>query len=287
MPNLKALKQRINSVRSTKKITSAMKMVATSNYKRFQGRLEGMRYFVENTHRNVGKLFQDIHVNDPIPPLLKGDPGLKKTLIFVVGTDKGLCGNFNMVVFHRALQHVHQRQKEGQNVDVICLGKKLKPFFNLVSDVNVIEVAEVNYKDFSTFANRLTYAIQNYIAEKTYGMVDLVYTQFESALKSSIAIDPLVPFTQQKHQSSTVLFGVEPSPPILLAELCRLNIQSQLAHGCLESKTSEESARMMAMDNATRNADDMIQKLQVVYNRTRQAYITKELIEIISGAEAL
>lgn len=287
MPNLKALKQRISSVQSTKKITSAMKMVATSNYKRFQGRLEGMRHFVENTHRNVGQLAQDINVNDPLPLLFKGHPHLNKTLVFVVGTDKGLCGNFNMVVFHRALQHIHKRQEAGQTVDVICLGKKLKPFFNLVSDVNVIDGAEVDYKDFSTFANRLTYAIEAYISEKEYGTVDLIYTHFESALKSRIVIDPLVPFVPAKNHSSTVLFGVEPSPPLLLEELTRLNLQSQIAHGCLESKTSEESARMMAMDNATRNADDMIQKLRVVYNRTRQAYITKELIEIISGAEAL
>lgn len=290
MPNLKALKQRISSVKSTRKITLAMKMVATAGLRRFQGQLKNCSPVSQKIEHNIIQVKTLLEMQDPIPFLLRGRPNPKVHLILVTSSVRGLCGNFNMQLFQKTVQQINLLKQEGKTVKVVCLGAKVASVFGLVTGISVDEVFEIDYKNLPYSVRKISHFVKAKFEAREIDTCSICFMKFISALASESRMKRLIPFQETPQDCKTPpprLFAVEPSPQHLLEILAFFNLSQQLLEALLESKTSEESARMIAMDNATRNADDMIDRLEVVYNRTRQAYITTELIEIIAGAEAL
>lgn len=298
MPNLKDLKVRIGSVSSTQKITKAMKMVAAAKLRRAQEAAEAARPFSERMQRMLASLAASSDKNSA-PPLLIGTGKDEKHLIVVVSSDRGLCGGFNTTLVKMVKQKVEALQAANKTARIICVGKKayeqLKgPYGNLI---------EERIQDLGKSKQQLTFAEANIISTKILRLFEagecdvchLVYNQFQSAISQIATSEQLIPLqldeadndnTPQQTEAKAI-YEFEPGEEAILEKLLPQNLTTQILHGMLESAASEHGARMTAMDNATRNAGDMIKRLTLVYNRTRQAAITKELIEIISGAEAV
>jgi len=291
MPSLKSLRMRIASVKSTQKITSAMKMVAAAKLRRAQEQAEAARPYALRMGRMLGSLAGSMANGAGAPKLLAGTGADKVHLLVVCTSDRGLCGGFNSSIVRLVRNDLRRLQAEGKTVKILCVGRKgrdqlRRDYANLI----VGSVDEVGRK-------RLTFADAQRVTDRVLAMFDagefdvaaLYYARFKSAISQFPTRLQLVPFAAAEAGApdSGASYEYEPEEGEILAALLPRNLAVQVYGGLLENAASEQGARMSAMDSATRNAGDMIKKLTLNYNRSRQASITKELIEIISGAEAV
>jgi F-type H+-transporting ATPase subunit gamma len=293
MPNLKELKNRIASVKSTKKITSAMKMVAASKLRRAQELAESSRVYADSLAFILSSLAGKTTNNSDLPEILTGRENPKTTLLVVNSSDRGLCGGFNSNLFRNAKNWIAQQQAQGKSVKLMTVGKKAASFYRR-SELDVI----AGFDDLASNDRQLQVAeeVKNKIVElfenKEVDEVFILFNKFISAISQEPSYQSLIPMaaeesTEEEIQTNNAVFEFEPDKNELLEYLVPRNFLTQIYRSILESSASEHAARMTSMDNATRNAGDMIDRLTLTYNRTRQAFITKELIEIISGAEAV
>jgi F-type H+-transporting ATPase subunit gamma len=293
MPNLKELKNRIASVKSTKKITSAMKMVAASKLRRAQELAESSRVYADSLEFILSSLAGKKTTNSDLPEILTGRENPKTTLLVVNSSDRGLCGGFNSNLFRNAKNWIAQQQSQGKTVKLMTVGKKAASFYRR-SDIDVI----AGFDDLTSNDRQLQVAeeVKNKIVDlfesKEVDEVSILFNKFISAISQEPTYQSIIPMAteespEEETETSNAVFEFEPDKNELLEYLVPRNFLTQIYRSILESSASEHAARMTSMDNATRNAGDMIDRLTLTYNRTRQAFITKELIEIISGAEAV
>ena len=293
MPNLKDLKTRISSVKSTRKITSAMKMVAASKLRRAQELAESSRVYAESLSLILSSLSGGSKDNADLPEVLVGRANPKVALLIINSSDRGLCGGFNSTLFRSAVAWIKDKKSKNIEVKLMPIGKKASAFYKR-SDLEIIE----NFEDINTNDRQLEVSenVKNKISElfesQAIDEVSILYNKFVSAIAQEPTFKSLIPLEQSQseegsEETTNSSFEFEPDKNELLEYLIPRNFMTQV-YGCiLESSAAEHAARMTSMDNATRNAGDMIDSLTMTYNRTRQAVITKELIEIISGAEAV
>ena len=293
MPNLKDLKTRISSVKSTRKITSAMKMVAASKLRRAQELAESSRVYAESLSLILSSLSGGSKDNSDLPEVLVGRANPKVALLIINSSDRGLCGGFNSTLFRSAVAWIKDKKSKNIEVKLMPIGKKASAFYKR-SDLEIIE----NFEDINSNDRQLEVSenVKNKISElfesQAIDEVSILYNKFVSAIAQEPTFKSLIPLEQSQskegsEETTNSSFEFEPDKNELLEYLIPRNFMTQV-YGCiLESSAAEHAARMTSMDNATRNAGDMIDSLTMTYNRTRQAVITKELIEIISGAEAV
>jgi F-type H+-transporting ATPase subunit gamma len=296
MPSLKDLRIRIASVKSTQKITSAMKMVAAAKLRRAQEGVEAARPYAERMERMLGSLASSAATQQGAPRLLAGT-GKDDVHLLVVGTaDRGLCGGFNSSIVREARRKIRALLGEGKTVKILCVGRKgrdqlRRDFGNLI--VDTIEDAAKPQVTFET-ADKIGQQIRQMFDADEFDVCTLFFARFKSAITQIVTAQQLIPFAVTETEGggeadvgSKAVYEYEPDEQEILVDLLPRNLAVQIFKALLENNASEQGARMTAMDNATRNAGEMIDRLTMTYNRTRQAVITKELIEIISGAEAL
>lgn len=297
MPSLKDLKNRISSVKSTRKITSAMKMVAASKLRRAQEHAEAARPFAERMTRMIDTLSAKLVIKDTTPKLIAGTGKNDGVLLVVVTSDRGLCGAFNGSVIREARRTVRQLEADGKKVSIICVGRKGRDLLRREYTEKIVMAVEVVSKKTVSFAVAESVAakmIELFDAGE-YDFAHIAYNRFKSVISQVTTLKQVVPVEvladngvlKNVENVAMPVVDFEPAEEQILAELLPRNLAVQVYAAMLESAAGEQAARMTAMDNATRNAGDMINKLTLNYNRSRQAYITKELIEIISGAEAV
>ncbi len=288
MPSLKDLKNRIGSVKNTRKITKAMQMVAAAKLRRAQEAAEAARPYAERMGAVMGALAASVGTGDGAPQLLAGSGADKVHLLVVMTSERGLCGGFNTSIVRLAKAKIAELLARGKTVKILTVGKKgreqmRRDFGHLfVGHVDLSGVKRLGYADASHIA-------RDVIARFEHGEADVVtlfYNRFQSVISQVPTAQQVIPAVFEGG-ASTAVYDYEPEEEAILADLLPRNVATQVFTALLENAASEQGARMSAMDNATRNAGEMINKLTVVYNRSRQAAITKELIEIISGAEAL
>jgi F-type H+-transporting ATPase subunit gamma len=293
MPSLKSLRVRINSVKSTQKITKAMKMVAASKLRRAQEAAEAARPYAERMDRLVGALAASQAGQDDAPRLLAGT-GQDQTHLLVVATaERGLCGGFNTSIVRVARRRAEELTAAGKTVRILCVGRKgrdqLRRGFAeaIIDTIDMSKVRRMGFADAEPIARR----VAQMFADGAFDVCTIFYSRFKSVMTQTPTAQQLVPIPVTAAAAAVDLGGAiyeyEPEEAEILANLLPRNLAVQVYRALLENAASEQGARMTAMDSATRNAGEMIQRLTLNYNRTRQAAITKELIEIISGAEAL
>ena len=293
MPSLKDLRNRISSVKSTQKITKAMQMVAAAKLRRAQMAAEAARPYAERMERVLANLAGGIGAGTQAPALLAGNGRDQSHLLVVCTAERGLCGAFNSSIVRLAREHALRLMEQGKTVKIICVGKKGFDQLRRQFEKQIIEV--VDLRD----VKRLAFTNADPIARKVIAMFRAgefdVCTLFFSRFRSVISQIPTalrlipaeIPVGAAAPVATTAAYEYEPEEGDILEALLPRNIAVQIFRALLENAASEQGARMSAMDNATRNAGDMIKRQTQTYNRSRQAMITKELIEIISGAEAL
>jgi F-type H+-transporting ATPase subunit gamma len=293
MPSLKDLRVRINSVKSTQKITSAMKMVAAAKLRRAQEQAEAARPYAERMERMLGSLAASMAGREGAPALMAGTGGDTVQLVVVMTSDRGLCGGFNSTIVRGARRLIRELLASGKQVKILCVGRKGRDQLKRDFGSQIIGTIEEIAKPRLTFdaADRVAQRIARMYEAGEFDVCTIIYNRFKSAMTQFVTIQQLVPFAPAAASTETSSTGAtyeyEPDETEILAELLPRNLSVQIYKALLENGASEQGARMTAMDSATRNAGDMINRLTINYNRSRQAYITKELIEIISGAEAL
>lgn len=297
MPSLKDLRGRINSVKSTQKITKAMKMVAASKLRRAQESAESARPYAERMEKVLSGLGAAVAGQPGAPTLLAGTGSDKVELVIVATSERGLCGAFNTNIIKAARQHIDGLIKADKTVKILCVGKKghtvLKRFYGDLI-VGVKDMSAVKWVAFADAQGIASEVLADF-ERGEFDVATLFYSRFQSALTQIPTKQQLIPaplnVAANDDDADDGLGGAayeyEPSEEDILEDLLPRNVAVQVYRGLLENAASEQGARMTAMDSATRNAGDRISGLTLIYNRTRQAYITKELIEIISGAEAL
>ncbi|WP_142849947.1 F0F1 ATP synthase subunit gamma [Telmatospirillum sp. J64-1] len=294
MPSLKDLRLRITSVKSTRKITSAMKMVAASKLRRAQMAAEAARPYAERMERMLGALAGSLAGQQGAPRMLAGTGQDDVHLVVVVSSDRGLCGGFNSSIVRDVRRLIADLQRQGKTVKVLTVGRKGRDNLRrdhaklITESVEGIGRKGVSFADADQIAAKITSMFE----AGEFDVCTIVYNRFRSAISQEVTRQQLVPFpvpavSEEKGGEVKALYEFEPSEEGILDELLPRNMAVQVFRALLESSASEQGARMTAMDNATRNAGEMIDRLTIQYNRSRQAQITKELIEIISGAEAL
>jgi F-type H+-transporting ATPase subunit gamma len=289
MPSLKDLKNRISSVKSTQKITSAMKMVAAAKLRRAQDQALASRPYTSLMDQIVSKISSKAAGTSI--DLLTGKLENKTQLLVVFSADRGLCGGFNGSITRTVRKEINNLQKNGINVKLLMVGKKSadslnREYGNIFVDKIEGKSAKPNYVDAEVLATKIIELFEN----GEFGVCRVLYNKFVSAIAQEVTFKSLIPPEIQMNKddkNDTSVYDFEPSEEEILTDLLPRNLATQLFSSQIESTASELAARMTAMDNATRNAGEMIDKLTLQYNRTRQAVITSELIEIISGAEAL
>lgn len=295
MPSLKDLRMRIDSVKSTQKITSAMKMVAAAKLRRAQEQAEAARPYAERMDRMLGSLAATLASSEGAPKLLAGTGKDQTHLVVVMTSDRGLCGAFNSSIVRDARRLIADLQRDGKDVKILCVGRKgwgqLRRDYasNIVDLIEDVGRKSLSFEDAQGIANR----VSDMFDAGEFDVCTLIYNKFKSAISQIVTRQQLVPFaveaaeTEGEEAADSVMYDYEPDETEILEVLLPRNLSVQVFRALLENNASEQGARMSAMDNATRNAGDMIDALTLNYNRTRQAFITKELIEIISGAEAV
>ena len=293
MPNLKELKNRISSVKSTRKITSAMKMVAASKLRRAQELAESSRVYADSLSFILSSLAGNTKNSADLPEILTGRENSKISLLIINSSDRGLCGGFNSNLFRNAKKWISDQQGQGKSVKIMTVGKKASSFYKK-TDLDIV----ASFEDLNSNDRQLQVSeeIKNKIMElfesNEIDEVSILFNKFVSAISQEPTYQSLIPLSNEEtsedeSQANKAVFEFEPDKNELLESLDPRNFLTQIYRSVLESSASEHAARMTSMDNATRNAGDMIDRLTLTYNRTRQAFITKELIEIISGAEAV
>jgi F-type H+-transporting ATPase subunit gamma len=289
MPSLKDLRNRIASVKATQKITKAMQMVAAAKLRRAQMAAEAARPYAERMERVLANLAGGVSGADS-HPLLAGNGRDQVHLLVVCTAERGLCGAFNSSIARLARERISQLQGAGKTVKILCVGKKgfeqlKRQYESLI--VETIEFRAVKQIGFEN-ADMVGRKVREMYADGQFDVATLFYSRFKSVIAQIPTAQQIIPADiPAKAEATAVSYEYEPEQAELLGEILPRNISVQIFRAMLENAASEQGARMSAMDNATRNAGDMIKKQTQRYNRTRQAMITKELIEIISGAEAL
>jgi len=294
MASLKALRARINSVKSTRKITSAMKMVAASKLKRAQTQAEAARPYAERMQRMLATLARSAAGSPSAPQMLVGTGKDQVHLLVVVTADRGLAGAFNTNVGRAARTAIQRLEGQGKTVRVLTVGRKGRDYLRreyasrLVGEFSFAGKKRVEFSDVNEVAARVTAML----AAGEFDVCTIVYNRFQSVISQIPTEAQLIPLALPEADSAVTAglqaqYEFEPDEEAILAALLPRNMAIQLFRALIESAAGEQGARMSAMDNATRNAGEMINRLTLNYNRTRQANITRELIEIISGAEAV
>ncbi len=289
MPSLKDLRNRIASVKATQKITKAMQMVAAAKLRRAQLAAEAARPFAERMERVVANLAGGASGGMNVP-LLSGNGADQVHLLVVCTAERGLCGAFNSSIVRLARERIVQLQAAGKTVKIFCVGKKGYEQLRRQYDKLIVEQMEFRGVKQIGFgeADQVGARIREMFAEGQFDVATLFYSRFRSVIAQIPTAQQIIPLEiPSSAAASDVTYDYEPDQEELLADILPRNVSVQVFRALLENAASEQGARMSAMDNATRNAGDMIKKQTQKYNRTRQAMITKELIEIISGAEAL
>jgi F-type H+-transporting ATPase subunit gamma len=292
MPSLKALRNRIASVKATQKITKAMQMVAAAKLRRAQAAAESARPYAERMERVLGNIAASLAGAPAAPRLLVGTGKDEIHLLVVCTAERGLCGPFNSAIVRLARERAGSLEADGKQVKFLCVGRKGYEQLRRQYGKQIVETIDLRS------ARNLAYEHADAIGQKVVRMFDegafdvayLFYSRFKSVMTQVPTVQQIVPPTFPEGSESGLgqaVYEYEPDEDEILAELLPRNISTQVFRALLENAASEQGARMTAMDNATRNAGEMIRKQTLNYNRTRQAMITKELIEIISGAEAL
>lgn len=290
MASLKDLKVRIKSVKSTQKITKAMKMVAASKLRRAREAAEASRPYAERMEGMISRLAASVPPGTG-PRLMGGTGSDQKHLLIVCTADRGLCGGFNGSILRATKRKVAELQAAGKQVSLFCVGKKA--FDLLPAELKPLVIA----KKSELAKKTVPYSVAERIGDKVreafdagqFDVATIIYNHFKSAISQVVTFQQLIPLPLPEPVAGveSVPYTFEPDEEEMLADLLPRNLSMQVYKALLESAASEQGARMNAMENATKNAGEMIKKLSLQYNRTRQANITKELIEIISGAEAV
>jgi len=290
MPSLKDLKNRIDSVKNTRKITKAMQMVAAAKLRRAQEAAENARPYTERFNAVMASLATAAAGSESAPKLLSGTGKDDVHLLVVMTAERGLCGGFNANIAKLARQHAADLQANGKTVKMLTVGKKgrdaLKRDFgdNFVGHVDLTEVKYVGYAD----AQGIARDVLSRFDEGEFDVCTIFFSEFINVVSQKPTAQQVIPFeVPEGTEADATLYDYEPDEEAILADLLPRGVATAIFAGLLENGASEQGARMSAMDNATRNAGDMIERLTIEFNRSRQAVITNELIEIISGAEAL
>jgi len=291
MASLDDLKKRITSVKSTQKITKAMKMVAAAKLKRAQENAEKGRPYSEKMNNIILNLADGISDKENAPKLLAGTGQDKIHLCVVLTSDRGLCGGFNSNIIKKAKNYFGKVLGEGKTLKIITVGSKgydqLKRLYSdkIVEKISFKESKNANYFD----AEKVGKIIIESFLKKEFDVCTIFYNQFKNVITQIPQEQQIIPLktSESEGSSSEDNYEFEPEEDEILSNLLPKNISTQIFKAMLENSASEQGSRMSAMDNATRNAGEMVDKLTIQYNRSRQAAITKELIEIISGAESL
>ena len=291
MASLKDMRVRIAATKATQKITKAMQMVAASKLRRAQVAAEAARPYAERMGKVLGSIAAGVASSDSAPRLLAGTGGDKVHLLVVCTAERGLCGPFNSSIVRLARERANALMSEGKEVKILCVGRKgydqlRRQYGKLI--VEVIELRGIKQIGFEQ-AEMITKKIVALFDEGAFDVATLFFSRFKSVIAQIPTAQQVIPpvFEKPAQAGPAAAYEYEPEEEEILADLLPRNLSVQVFRALLENAASEQGARMSAMDNATRNAGEMIRKQTLTYNRTRQAMITKELIEIISGAEAL
>lgn len=291
MPSLKDLKNRIGSVKNTRKITKAMQMVAAAKLRRAQEAAEAARPYADRMSAVMAGLTAAAAGSETAPRLLAGTGADQRHLLVVLTSERGLAGGFNSSIVKLARQHALELLGQGKEVAIVTVGKKAREQLRrdmgnrFVHHVDMSEVKRVGYEN----AREIAQGILERFDAGDFDVATLFYSRFESVISQVPTARQIIPAVIEQGEATEVsaLYDYEPGEEAILSELLPRSITTQVFAALLENAASEQGARMSAMDNATRNAGDMIDRLTTQYNRSRQAAITTELIEIIAGAEAL
>ncbi|MBV0912602.1 F0F1 ATP synthase subunit gamma [Anianabacter salinae] len=293
MPNLKDLKNRIASVKSTRKITKAMQMVAAAKLRRAQEAAEASRPYADRFNAVMARLSASVGDSDNAPKLLAGTGKEDVHLLVVMTAERGLCGGFNSTIVRLAKAHIQKLLAAGKTVKIVTVGKKGREQLRrdygdyLLQHIDLSEVKRVGYEHAQNIAREV---LTRFDAGE-FDVATIYYNRFESVISQVPTAQQIIPAKYDDagtaDDAASALYEYEPGEEEILKDLLPRGVATQIFTALLENGASEQGARMSAMDNATRNAGDMIDKLTIEYNRSRQAVITNELIEIISGAEAL
>ena len=291
MPSLKDLKNRIESVKNTRKITKAMQMVAAAKLRRAQEAAEAGRPYSERFNAVLGSLAASVGGSDSAPMLLRGTGSDQTHLLVVMTAERGLCGGFNSNIAKLAKQHAADLVAAGKTVKIITVGKKGRDSMkrdlgdHYIEHVDLSEVKRIGYSN----AQDIAKGVLSRFEAGEFDVATIFYARFINVVSQVPTAQQIIPasFEATEGDAAATLYDYEPDEEAILADLLPRGVATQIFSALLENGASEQGARMSAMDNATRNAGDMIDKLTIEYNRSRQAVITNELIEIISGAEAL
>ncbi|MBF9046196.1 F0F1 ATP synthase subunit gamma [Rhodobacterales bacterium LSUCC0031] len=292
MPNLKDLKNRIASVKSTRKITKAMQMVAAAKLRRAQDAAEAARPYAERMQAVMGGLAQAVGASASAPRLLAGTGKDDVHLLVVMTAERGLCGGFNSTIVRKARQHAEMLLAQGKTVKILTVGKKGREQLKrdhsarMIGHVDLSEVRRLGYGD----AARIASDVLGRFDAGEFDVATIFFNRFQSVISQVPTATQIIPArfdAAAPVEASGAQYDYEPSEEAVLEDLLPRGVATQIFTALLENAASEQGARMSAMDNATRNAGDMIERLTIEFNRSRQAVITNELIEIISGAEAL
>jgi len=292
MPNLKDLKNRIASVKSTRKITKAMQMVAAAKLRRAQEAAEMARPYAEKMEAVMGGLAQSVGNSDGAPRLLAGTGKSDVHLLVVMTSERGLCGGFNSTIVRKARVQIEKLVREGKTVKILTVGKKGREQLKrdhsdrFVGHIDLSGVKRLGYAD----AARVATDVLGRFDAGEFDVATIFFNRFQSVVTQIPTAAQIIPAQFEAREitnDSGAVYEYEPSEEAVLEDLLPRGVATQIFTALLENAASEQGARMSAMDNATRNAGDMIERLTIQYNRSRQAVITNELIEIISGAEAL
>ncbi|CDX23147.1 F1 sector of membrane-bound ATP synthase, gamma subunit [Mesorhizobium plurifarium] len=293
MASLKDLRNRIASVKATQKITKAMQMVAAAKLRRAQEAAEAARPYSERMGAVLANITQAIGGGGDAPALMTGTGRDDVHLLIVCTAERGLCGGFNSQIARLARDHIRRLVADGKQVKIICVGKKgydilRRDYASLILErVDLREVKTLGFVNADAIARKVIHLFN----EGGFDICTLFYSQFKSVISQIPTAQQIIPAAQASAAADAgnggAVYEYEPEPGEILSDLIPRNIAVQIFRALLENAAGEMGAKMSAMDNATRNAGDMINRLSITYNRQRQAQITKELIEIISGAEAL
>ncbi len=291
MPSLDDLKKRITSVKSTQKITKAMKMVAAAKLKRAQESAEKGRPYSEKMNNVILNLSNGISDKENAPKLLSGTGKEETYLCVVLTSDRGLCGGFNSNIIKKSKTFFSELSKQGKKLKIITVGSKgndqLKRAFGdkIIENISLKNSKNINYFDAEKIGKSIILKFEN----EEFDVCTIFYNQFKNVITQIPQAQQIIPLKTENNEKNNLEnnYEFEPDEDEILSNLLPKNISTQIFKAMLENSASEQGARMSAMDNATRNAGEMVDKLTIEYNRSRQAAITKELIEIISGAESL
>ncbi|MCS6879394.1 MAG: F0F1 ATP synthase subunit gamma [Geminicoccaceae bacterium] len=294
MPSLKDMRNRINSVRATRKITSAMKLVAGSKLRRAQEYAEAARPYAAKMAAMLANLAAAVREQGEAPPLLAGTGKDDTHLIVVATADRGLCGAFNSSIVRATRRRIQELKEQGKTVKLVCVGRKGRDMLRREYGDLIVEFVDgIAGKRRIAFADaeRVAAKLLELYEARAFDVATIVFNRFKSAMVQIVTFKQLIPVeapeAERGGEGPRAIYEFEPDEERILSELLPRNLAVQIYGALLENAASEQGARMVAMDNATRNAGEMIDKLTLRYNRQRQANITKELIEIVSGAEAL